>query len=87
MLLFLLFVLDLKEDNLELVENMVEEAGGSDCIDCDECDDCSGSYAGYASDDLGWCAKASTLNTWEHDIVLRTKVSRRRKFQQRPVVL
>ena len=59
---------------------------GESSDSCDESDDCSGSNAGYDSDDLGWCAKASTLNTWEHNIVLRTKVSTRKKFQQRPLV-
>ena len=60
---------------------------GETSASSDDSDDCSDTNAGYDSDDLAWCANAGTINTWEHKTVLRTKVSRRRKFQQRPLVL
>jgi hypothetical protein len=40
----------------------------------------------YESDDMSWCRTAATLHTWDHTEACQSKKSRRRKFQQRPLV-
>jgi hypothetical protein len=39
----------------------------------------------YESDDMSWCGTAATLHTWDHTEACH--LSRRQKFQQRPLVL
>ena len=38
-------------------------------------------------DDMAWCATAAKLQTWEIDVDLGTKVSKRKKYQLMPLIL
>ncbi len=42
---------------------------------------------GYESDDMVWCTTAAKLQTWEIDVDLGTKVSKRQKYQLMPLIL
>jgi hypothetical protein len=41
----------------------------------------------YDSDDISWCRSAASLQTWVPSQQYGRMMSRRRKFQQRPLVL
>ena len=53
---------------------------GGDSSSSDEDED-------YDSEDVSWCAAACTLNTWEHTSSGHKSGSKRKKFQQRPLLL
>jgi hypothetical protein len=53
----------------------------------DDSEDSSGIPLDYDSDDVALCRTACTLNAWANTTSSNTKSSKRRKFQQRPLVL
>jgi hypothetical protein len=59
---------------------------GDSSDSAEDSEDYIASDAGYESEDLSWCVNAYTLNTWDHRSRLEAKASKRKKFQQRPLV-
>jgi hypothetical protein len=59
---------------------------GDSSDSAEDSEDYIASDAGYESEDLSWCVNAYTLNTWDHRSRLGAKASKRKKFQQRPLV-
>ena len=51
-------------------------------------DDGDSDWCAEASDeDMAWCTTAAKLQTWEIDVDLGTKVSKRKKYQLMPLIL